>query len=310
MLYLWTPLLVGLAALLGWQLQVELSSVDRPARATVAPEDVPMSARGRDGATLRVAIAPVVSPRASLPQYHALVDYLGRQVGRRGVALLRDTYAEVEALLRTRQVDVAFVCTYSYARGERDYGLELVAVPIIGGRDVYRSFLVVPVASEAQELLDLEGARFAAADILSNTGWVYPAHLLRTAGKVPDRFFSKVLFTGGHDRAVDAVVRGLADGAAVDSIVFDQVVAADPTIGEAVRVIHSSPTFGMPPVVAPTDLPVPLLDAVQRALLGAHEDSRGRAALAPLEIDRFGPADSASYDLVRKMMAAHERDGR
>lgn len=305
-LYLWMPLLTVAACLVGWRLSVELSSVQRPARAEVAHPDRTPAAASRSAHVLRVAIAPVVSPRASLPQYHALVDYLGRSVGRRGVAVLRNTYAEVEALLQTRQVDIAFVCTYSFTRGERDYGLQLVAVPVIGGRADYHSLLIVPAASEAQTLLDLQGDRFASADNLSNTGWLYPAHRLREAGHEPDRFFSQVLFTGGHDRAVHAVAGGLVDGAAVDSVVFDQVVAAEPAIRDQVRVLHRSPAFGMPPVVAPPDIDPLLRESLGRALLTVHRHEDGRAALAPLEIDRFAVADSAGYDFVRTMMAAHE----
>ena len=42
------------------------------------------------------------------------------------------------------------------------------------------------------------------------------------------------------------------DGAAVDSLVFEQLLVARPALRGAVRVIHRSPELGVSPVVAST----------------------------------------------------------
>ena len=273
-------------------------------------ETSPGAAIGQDVALLRVAVAPVVSPEVTLEHYEKLVEQMGREVGRRGVLLVRDTYSEIDTLLRNHQCDVAFVCTYAYVRGARDYGLQLLAVPRIDGRTTYNSYLIVGASRRAETLLDLQGARFAGTDVLSNTGWLYPSHWLRSRGHNPEKFFSELVFTGGHDRSVQAVASGFVDGAAVDSLVYDRMAIEDPTLESRVRVLAVSPDFGMPPVVVH-----PALDAAVRArilegLLRMHVTQRGREALAALGAERFVRTSPEEYDSVRDMMELLQRSSR
>ncbi len=170
--------------------------------------------RGSDGGrspetakepSLRVAIAPVVSPEKSLQLYQGLVNHLAEKLGRRPVSLPRGTYVDVNDLLRYGRCDLAFVCTYPFVRGEREFGLEILVVPEIGGEVTYHSLILVPRGSNATSLLDLRGKRFASADILSNSGWLYPATWLKDRGEDATSFFGEHVITGSHDRSVTAV---------------------------------------------------------------------------------------------------------
>lgn len=256
---------------------------------------------------LRVAVAPVISPEESLIQYQALVDYLAGKVSLKGVMLQRSSYSETNTLIRQRQCDVAFVCTYAYVQGNQDFGLQLLVVPSMRGKSEYRSLFIVPSGSTAASLLDLKGKRFASADPLSNTGWLYPSFVLRSKELEVDGFFGEVLYTGGHDRTIMAVARGLADGAAVDSLVWDQLVDSQPDLKESVKVIHTSVAFGMPPVVVHPQIDPDLRDQLRQDLLTMHEYPAGAAALATLHIDRFLEPDPSKYALVKEMMLVVER---
>ena len=83
--------------------------------------------------SLRVAVAPVLSPEESLKVYEDFVDYLGAKLGRQAVFLQRSNYAETNDLVRFGLCDLALVCTYSFVRGERDFGMEALVVPVVGG---------------------------------------------------------------------------------------------------------------------------------------------------------------------------------
>ncbi|NOZ00674.1 MAG: phosphate/phosphite/phosphonate ABC transporter substrate-binding protein, partial [Deltaproteobacteria bacterium] len=239
-------------------------------------------ARGEDsteGPQLRVAVAPVVSPEASLMLYRGLVDYLGEAVGRKGVMIQRSSYSEINALIRQDQVDMAFVCTYSYVQGADDFGLMAIATPVVRGHSHYRSLFIVPSSSKADSIFDLQGKRLASSDILSNTGWLYPSYLLRRKGLDIKSFFSEIVFTHGHDRAVKAVASRFVDGAAVDNLVYEQLSHEDPTIAAGTRVVMKSPEFGMPPVVIPPKVDPRLRERLKRVLLSMHESADGRAIL-------------------------------
>ena len=275
------------------------------AKAPPAAEKAPMPSGSGEG-ELRIAVAPVISPEETLVLYRDLVDYVAGQVALQGVMLQRLSYSETNTLIRQRQCDVAFVCTYAYVQGKKDFGMELLVVPSVRGKTEYHSQFIVSARSEAASLLDLKGHRFASADPLSNTGWLYPAYVLHEAGIEHDGFFSEVMYTGGHDRAILAVANGVADGAAVDSLVLEQLFDSRPGLRAKVRIIHTSVPYGMPPVVVHPGIDPALRKKLRRALLTMHESPEGAAALALLQIDRFLPPDPARYELVEKMMRVVE----
>jgi len=272
-----------------------------------------MERRLKGGATtgeelpiLRVAVAPVISPEESLILYKDFVELLAEQVGMRGVLLQRTSYSETNTLLRQRQCDVAFVCTYAFVQGQKDFGMELLVTPVVDGNTEYHSLFIVPASSAAESILELEGKRFASSDPLSNTGWLYPSYVLHEAGHAHRSFFSEVVFTGGHDRSIKAVADGIVDGAAVDSLVFDMVVDGDPDVGARTRVIHKSPAFGMPPVVVHPGLPEATRKVLEEALLAMAETPEGVRALALLHIDHFRSPDPSGYEAVAEMMRVLE----
>lgn len=254
-------------------------------------------------AVLRFAIAPVVAPETSLRAYQPLVDLVGARCGRKAQFITRGTYAEIGEMLRLQQCDVALVCTYVYVRGQRDYGLLALVAPVVHGARSYHSLIIAPHGSQATSLLDLGGQRLASSDLLSTSGWVWPAQWLREQGRDPALFFTQVL-TGSHDRSVQAVRRGQAEAAAVDSIVYADMAARDPDIGAKTTIIQRSPPFGMPPVVCHPQLDPALRQRIRAALLGLHADAEGQAALASVGFDRFEPVEEALYDGVRATATA------
>ena len=249
---------------------------------------------------LRIAIAPVISPEKSIEMYRDLAYYLSARVERDAVILQRATYAEINELVRYRRCDIALVCTYPFVRGEQDFGMEVLVVPQVAGALGYSSLIVVPTSSEARSILDLRGRRFACADMMSNSGWLFPALWLKDQGEDPESFFSEVLVAGSHDRSIQAVLSGYADGAAVHSLVYDKMVEDDPTILTRTKIIQESVSYGMPPFVVHPQMAADLKSRLREALLSMHEKPEGRIALSSIAIEKFVVANPAMYDSVRR----------
>lgn len=258
---------------------------------------------------LRVAVAPVISPRESFKLYAALLDYVSRRIDRPVDFIQRRTYGEINELVRYGHADVAFVCDYAYVEGERDFGMQIFVVPVVMGRETYHSYIIVPKESSARSLYDLLGKAFAFSDPLSSSGWLFPTHLLRKIGEKPKTFFKRYVFTYSHDNTVKAVAEKLVDGGAVDSLVYEFMLARDPQYGEKTKVIQKSEPWGNPPVVVHPRIDLALRERLKQIFLTMHEDEEGRKVLAPLMIDRFILPDDRSYDDVRRM-AALVRDRR
>jgi phosphonate transport system substrate-binding protein len=252
---------------------------------------------------LRVAVASIVSPSGTVSSYDSLLAYLGEKLDRPVQLVQRRTYNETNALIAQGEVDLAFVCTSAYVAGVRDSSMDLLAAPQVGGDTVYYSLLLVPAQSEAQSIADLRGKVFAFTDPISTTGRNYPTLLVQALGETPETFFARTFYTYSHDDAIRAVAGGVADGAAVDSLVYEHAIAREPELTEQVRVIHRSPAFGIPPVVVGTHVRPQHRAELLDILLAMPDDPAGRAALAAAGIDRFTTIDDAAYDTVRELEA-------
>lgn len=262
------------------------------------PLEVPTS----DVPPLRVAVAAVLSAQSTAETYQPLLDYLSAKLGRPVELVQRRTYGEINQLIEDGEVDVAFVCTGAYVTGRDEFGMRLLAAPQVNGATVYYSNLIVPSDSPAQSLADLRGGVFAFTDPMSTTGRMYPTYLVQRLGTTPERFFSRTYFTYSHDEAIRAVAGGLADGAAVDSLVYDSVVRRDPALGAKVRVVDRSPPFGIPPVVVGPSVRPQVAAQVAEILMGMSADPEGRRALEAMQIDGFVPIEDSAYDSVRTLM--------
>lgn len=256
---------------------------------------LPPPAAMEDKPGLKVAVAAILSPQGTISSYRLLMAHLEQVTGAPVTLVQRKTYQETNDLLARGMVDVGFVCTGAYLEGARQGGMSLLVVPRINGSVTYRSLLIVPVASTAKGLRDLRGKIFAFTDPLSNSGYLYPLSLLRDMKEQPENFFSRTIFTYSHDRSLAAVAERVADGAAVDSLVYDFVAERDPAMTAQVRIVWRSPEFGIPPVVVPGGITKARRQWLRGLFLNAHHNEDGRQALEALGIERFVDADPARY---------------
>ena len=250
---------------------------------------------------LRVAVAAVISPKGTAESYQPLLDYLSLKLDRPVELVQRRTYAEVNDLIERGEVDVAFVCTSAYVIGQRDFGMQLLVAPQVNGETVYYSWLIVPADSPARGMADLRGKTFAFTDPWSNTGRMYPTALVKALAETPETFFGRTFLTYSHDDAIRAVASGVADGAAVDSLVYEFAITREPWLGEQTKIIHRSPPFGIPPVVTSPQLRPQVHAELQNILLEMADDPGGREALGALDIDRFVLIEDTTYDSVRDL---------
>lgn len=274
------------------------------------PDSVPVKLRSissvqttpqPEAPSLRIGITPVISPRESFPLYLQLQSYLEKRLKRSVMILHRSTYAEVNNLLRFGQCDMAFVCGYPYVQGNHDFGLEALIAPVVNGQTVYYSYIIIPARSSKTSLKELRGSVFAFSDPLSNSGRLAPEYALVKMGERAETFFQRVVYTYSHDRSVRAVAAATVDGAAVDSLVFDQMAAKEPSLRTAIRIVDRLGPFGIPPVVVRPKLDLQVKETLRTSLIHMHESSEGRQVLQQLGIERFSPADDSAYDSIREM---------
>jgi len=250
---------------------------------------------------LKFAVGAMISPKATFVHYRELLDYIGKQLDRPAQLVQRKTYSEINELLGEGEIDLAFICSGPYLAGKDKQGFVAVATPLIRGSDRYQSYLIVNRSSAFRELKDLKGGVFAFTDPDSLTGKIIPAVWLAEMGETPEAFFSKVIYTYSHDNSILAVAKGLVDGAAVDSLVWDYFQETDPKWTSMTRIIKKSDPYGIPPLVVSRNLPDKLKERLEQILFSMHQNPDGKKILAGLMIDRFTAPNEQWYEAIRQI---------
>ncbi len=274
----------------------------RPARrVSLAPSPGSPDSFDRHTDKLRIAVGAIISPSKSLIFYEEIFGYIGEKLHREVEMVQRKTYAEVNFLIKERQIDAAFVCSRPYVEGHRDFALELLCVPVCSGKTSYRSYFIVGKDSPIQKLEDLRGKAFAFSDPLSNSGMLIPEYTLAKMGETPETFFRTYIFTYSHDNSIRSVAEGFVDGAAVDSLIWEYENAKEPKWTARTKIIYRSALCGIPPVVVSQGIDRELKETLRTAFLTMHEDPEGRKILKKVLIDRFATIDDSAYDSIREM---------
>lgn len=247
---------------------------------------------------LRIGLTPVfLDERVRLLQHWRA--YLEPALGSAVEFVQRGTYGQVTDLLRAGDVQFAWICGYPYVLHRRE--LQLVAVPQWHGRPLYQSYLIADTQGPARTLAELRGRSFAYSDPLSNSGFLYMQHLLRSRGEDPARFFARSFFTHSHRHVVQAVADGLAQGGSVDGYVWETLAELHPALTARTRVLARSPDFGFPPVVAGARVDAARVRAFAEALFAMPQHAQGRALLQELRLDRFVAGAPALFDGIAAM---------
>jgi phosphonate transport system substrate-binding protein len=246
-----------------------------------------------------------------LPVYEAVTEQVGRRLGITTELVVETSYESC----KRDQNEVCFVCSLPYVTFERQ-GLDLavpVAAPVLQGsrytgRPIYFSDVIVHRDSPFRSFLDLRGRSWAYNEPLSHSGYGITRYHLVTLGETKG-FFGEVVEAGFHQEAVRMVARGEVDGSAIDSQVLALEFRDHPELAERLRVVESLGPSTIQPMAVSRRVPEDLREAIRDVLLTMAEDRGLRERLGVGLIERFVAVDAASYDDIRRMVAACEAAG-
>ena len=258
--------------------------------------------------SIQVGVASMITPVSAVRYYQQVVEYLGSKLGIPAEMVHRTTYDEIDVLLENQEVDLAFICSSPYVLDNEKFGAELLVAPQVDGQVAYHSNIIVHKDSSIEEVEQLKGMTFVFVDPKSNSGRLYPTYMLAKRNESPESFFSSYQYSYSHNKSVEIVAKKRADGAAVDSIVYDYMVDNNSPYSEQVRVIHRSPPFGIPPVAVNPDIAPYLKRSLLAIFLEMHNDPEGRAILEAMRIEKFVEVEDSNYDGIRAMRAFIENN--
>lgn len=254
-----------------------------------------------------------LSPGIPEELFRAVVDRLGARLGvdvelRVEVASSGPLSLEEDPFSRDT-ADFGWICSPSYIwlRDGSPPPVRLVpCAPVFRdarneGRPRFFSEVIVAQRSPILSFRALEGRRWVYNDVCSLSGYYSVLHKLASIGANGD-FFGEVHRSGGHLASIDLVRTGKIDGAAIDSNVLSIAVAARPELREGIRVIESWGPFPIQPLVARSDVPRSVTDAVSEILSTIHEDGALNDMLKRLGVTRFASISDEDFDQERRAM--------
>jgi phosphonate transport system substrate-binding protein len=233
--------------------------------------------------------------------------YLGQQLDLTTGFIQDIPWQERAQLLDTSGVDVVWLCGLYYVRlaAQPDCPYELLAAPVMaaaryGDRPIYFSDVIVRQGSPYRTFADLQGCRWAYNEPNSHSGYNITRYYLARLN-APQPYFGRVIAAGSHQRAIQMVLNGETDAAAIDSTVLAIEQGRDARLTAELRTLTSFPPSPIPPLVVAKSVPGSLRQAIREALLGMDEGENGRAILHQTGLKRWAGVSDSDYDLIREM---------
>ena len=217
------------------------------------------------------------------------------------------SWQERHAGIERGDIQLGWICGLPYVKlmDLVEPPVELLAAPVLAApryqdQPIYFSDVVVRRDSAFHNFADLRGARWAYNEPGSHSGYVITCYHLAQMGE-DGGYFGQVTAAGGHVRALEMILAGAVDGAAIDSTVLETELARKPGLADQIRVVAVFGPSPIPPWVVSLKVPASLREGIREALLGMHGDSEGGTTLAKEGIARFERVSDADYDLIRAM---------
>lgn len=248
---------------------------------------------------LYVAISAMISPKETFIQYQKLLNYISKKLDMKIVLKQRKTYQEINDLLERGELDFALICTGAFIKVKNKFPLHLLAVPLVNNEPYYQAYLLVNKNSTIKSFIDFKNRSFAYTDPISNTGYMFVQGLLGNMKLKSDEFFTKTIFTYAHDYSIQAVSKGIVDGASIDGLIYEYLAKYYPERVENIKIIYKSKKFGIPPFVYSNNTDRALIKKIKAIMLDMHNDEDGKVILENILIDKFVPGDISLYNSLR-----------
>jgi phosphonate transport system substrate-binding protein len=252
--------------------------------------------------SLHLVLTPSQKPTDLLAAGEEFGRVLGRLVGMPVRVTVASDYAAVVEALRNRTADLAFTHPGGYVLASREAKATIVAKNLWHGKSSFTSRIFVRKDGGVRQLEGLRGKTIAFVDPTSSSGYIYPMALLIQRGLVKNRdpksFFRDVVFAGGHDAAMRALLNGHVDAIASFDLAREQYLK-DPVERERIVFIAETPPIPEAGIAARDGLDPATLARVRAALLSIRGPAHADLLKRLYDIDGFEPAEDREYDPVR-----------
>lgn len=246
---------------------------------------------------LNMGLVPGEDPRVMVNDSQALLEQLQKSLQMEVKPFVATDYNGVIEALRAKKLDLALLGPFSYVLATTVADVEAFALLETQKQGAtYRSVIVARKDHGIAGLRDLAGKTFAFVDPSSTSGHLFPKAALIRAGYNPDTYFSRVIFSGGHDASAIAVQNGKVDAAAIADAMLEIAYSRGMLKPDEVTVVWTSQPIPGAPMVYRRDLPADQKAKIRAAFAQIHDLPWG----PKITIKRWVPTNDAAYDVIRE----------
>jgi phosphonate transport system substrate-binding protein len=248
-----------------------------------------------------MAFVPSIEAEKVFSSGGQLCALLAERTGLQFKPLAATSYVGVVEAMAVDKVQVAWLPPMAYVFAHQRNGDKVILKVVRHGKPTYRGQVLVAQDSPVKTLADLKGKRIAFPDPTSASGHLYPKALLLAAGVDIERD-AEAIFSGGHDAAITALLKGSADAACTYEDARNNLKETFPDIMETTRVVEFTDPIPADCVAVTDALPPAMVEQITATLVELAKEPLGRQVLDDLyEVEGLVPAEDGDYEPVRRM---------
>jgi len=243
---------------------------------------------------LRVLILPADggTEDGTRADYQPILNAVTRSSGLHFEVRVGQSYGAVVEGLTAGLADLAFLGPVTFLQARERNAAELLAVAVEDGESVYYAGIFVAAGSDMRTIDDLRGRSMAFGDVNSTSSFTYQVAMMLKADLDPAADLGRVLLSGSHANALQALQEGHVEAAGASFDSFEKAVHAGAIDPARVRLLVRSDPIPYPPLTMHPSLP----DATKKRLREAFHNVHEAEGVTPEMIRGYGGRRVDRYD--------------
>lgn len=245
---------------------------------------------------------PTESSANATERWDGLVKHLEKSLGIKIEFKTSTDYAGVITGMQFKHVDMAYFGPKSYCEASRRAGAEAIALEVgQDGTKGYHGLIITRKDSGLKSMADIKGKVWAFTDPNSTSGTLVPTvHFNQKMNIDPQKYFSKVIYSGSHEASILAVKSGKIDAASTNDLDMLRGNGKHWNQDQDFNLLWTSELIPGSPLAVRSDLPESLKMAIKGALI-SYDDPAG---LEKLKVSGYVQVNDKVYDPIRALIEA------
>jgi len=246
---------------------------------------------------LTIGLIPVEGSAQITDRFDNLANYLEKKLNIPVELKTATDYAGVITAMQFKHIDVAYFGPKSYVEAALRANAEAFVIEVgEDGTQGYHGMIITKKGSGINSIEDAKGKTWAFTDPNSTSGTLVPTVYFYKDLKIdPEKYFSRVIYSGGHAASILAVKAGKIDVASTNDLDMARGDGKEWNKDKDFNIIWTSKLIPGSPMAYRKDLPESLKKALKDAFL-SYNDKEG---LEKLKLKGYAAVSDEIYDPIR-----------